>query len=234
MVTSIHQPNNDLLMLFDSLYVLAKGGICIYNGTPGRLYDHLEEAGILCKEYQSPVEIVMKLASVRNSEIELLLDHNMTNKIRLEQRCATEAKLSRNGVSHESIQISRRHFLILLFRATISLFVSQWKSMIVQFLFSIWNCLLLFMVFDKHMGQPDGCFTKGQSDNRTDINEELHIESQLIQNLTFLIFSDVIINFVINLEFIVSFAAESRIFFNEHKNGLFRFYFSLPNLKPVV
>ena len=223
-MTSIHQPNNDLLMLFDSLYVLAKGGICIYNGTPDRLYDHLEEAGILCKEYQSPIEIVVKLASTRNSEVELLFDQNMSNKTRLEQRCANEAKLSENGVSHKSIQISRRHFLILLFRATISLFVSQWKSMIVIFLYVIWNSLLLFMVFDKHMGQPDGCFTKGQSDNRTDINEELHVESQLIQNLTFLIFTDIIFKFILNQISIVSFAAESRIFFNEHRNGTFRYH----------
>ena len=73
-VTSIHQPNNDLLMLFDNLYVLAKGGICMYNGTPDRLYDHLEEAGIQCKEYQAPVEIVMKLASSRYSNTDKLLN----------------------------------------------------------------------------------------------------------------------------------------------------------------
>src|SRR5699024_3874106 len=31
-LTTIHAPNNETLALFDQLYVLAKGGFCIYSG----------------------------------------------------------------------------------------------------------------------------------------------------------------------------------------------------------
>ena len=33
-VASIHVPSNEILQLFDQLYVLAKGGVCIYSGSP--------------------------------------------------------------------------------------------------------------------------------------------------------------------------------------------------------
>ena len=38
-VASIHQPNTEILMLFDQLYVLARGGVCIYSGAPDKLRD---------------------------------------------------------------------------------------------------------------------------------------------------------------------------------------------------
>ena len=208
-------------MLFDNLYVLAKGGICIYNGTPDRLYDHLEEAGIQCKEYQAPVEALMKFASIRNAEVEILLEQTMKNKEALKERCAKEVKLSRNGISHKSVGFSPRHFLYLVGRAMTSLYVSQWKSMIVQFLFIIFSALFLSIVFDRNIGKPDGCFTKGQPINYTDLDEKLRIESLLIQNLTFIFFSDSTIIFIFITNAIKSFAPEIRIFFNEHKNGSF-------------
>ncbi|OTF83917.1 hypothetical protein BLA29_011986, partial [Euroglyphus maynei] len=40
---SIHTPNSDILHLFDKLYVLAKGGVCIYAGPPDMLRPILKE-----------------------------------------------------------------------------------------------------------------------------------------------------------------------------------------------
>src|SRR4051812_16514761 len=40
-ITSIHQPNSELLMLFDKLYVLSKGGHNIYSGRPLALPQYL-------------------------------------------------------------------------------------------------------------------------------------------------------------------------------------------------
>ncbi|CAG2178136.1 unnamed protein product, partial [Oppiella nova] len=45
-IVSIHQPNNDLFHMFDNIYVLAKGGHCLYDGVPKQLRQHLMDCYI--------------------------------------------------------------------------------------------------------------------------------------------------------------------------------------------
>src|SRR5699024_1643313 len=42
-IVSIHVPNDAILKLFDKLYILAKGGVCVYSGAPALIRSHLEE-----------------------------------------------------------------------------------------------------------------------------------------------------------------------------------------------
>ena len=62
-VTSIHQPNSDVLMMFDKLYVLSKGAKCVFDGNANQLQSHLKECQIECEEWQVPVEQLIKVAS---------------------------------------------------------------------------------------------------------------------------------------------------------------------------
>ena len=62
-VTSIHQPNSDILMMFDKLYVLSKGGRCVFDGKTNELQSHLKECQIDCDKWQVPIEELIKVAS---------------------------------------------------------------------------------------------------------------------------------------------------------------------------
>ena len=62
-VTSIHQPNSDIIMLFDKLYVLSKGGKCVFDGETNELKMNLQECQIDCQEWQVPVEELIRVAS---------------------------------------------------------------------------------------------------------------------------------------------------------------------------
>ena len=62
-VTSIHQPNSDVLMMFDKLYVLARGGRCVFDGETNQLKSHLEQCQVECLEWQIPIEELIKVAS---------------------------------------------------------------------------------------------------------------------------------------------------------------------------
>ena len=66
MVLSIHQPNQDLLMMFDKIYALAKGGRCVYNGKPADLRAHLLSCSIPCADWQIPIEVLMRITSRKN------------------------------------------------------------------------------------------------------------------------------------------------------------------------
>ena len=61
--TSIHQPNSDLLMMFDKLYVLAKGGSCVFDGKTNQLKSDLEQCQVECRDWQVPIEQLIKVAS---------------------------------------------------------------------------------------------------------------------------------------------------------------------------
>ena len=62
-MTSIHQPNSDVLIMFDKLYVLSKGAKCVFDGNINQLLCHLQECQVGCEEWQVPVEQLIKVAS---------------------------------------------------------------------------------------------------------------------------------------------------------------------------
>ena len=72
-VTSIHQPNSDLLMIFDKLYVLAKRGICVFDGKTNQLKSDLERCQVECLDWQVPIEQLIKVASTDPSVSLILL-----------------------------------------------------------------------------------------------------------------------------------------------------------------
>ncbi|CAG2104866.1 unnamed protein product, partial [Medioppia subpectinata] len=63
MIASIHQPNLEILMLFDMLYILAKGGVAVYSGPPRGLRSHLDQCNIQCNENQISIEVLIKLSA---------------------------------------------------------------------------------------------------------------------------------------------------------------------------
>ena len=62
-IASIHSPNNETLSLFDSVYVMAKGGAVIYSRSPLGIQHWLsKEVDLQVRAEQPPIEALMKLA----------------------------------------------------------------------------------------------------------------------------------------------------------------------------
>ena len=218
-VTSIHQPNSDVLTYFDRMYVLAKGGVCIYDGPPQNLPGHLKEAGIELKKHQFPIEVLMKMASIKDEKLDPFLDITKKSWTGLEERCLTEGKLCPQGVPHKPIRFTLGHFAQILFRASTCQFRSQWKAMVFQFMFVMISITFATKLFNKHCGQPDGCFSMNSTNRSMTREDELKIESLLIQNFKLQFFVEMMLQFLLTFTTVLLFAPEVRIFFNEHKNG---------------
>ena len=62
-ITSLHQPNNNLLNMFDKLYVLAKGGTNIYFGSPNHLSSTLSQCRITLNEKERPIEKLINISA---------------------------------------------------------------------------------------------------------------------------------------------------------------------------
>ena len=62
-IVSIHAPSSDILNMFDQLYIIAKGGVCIYSDHPDRLRPHLNRiTGIALNEDESPIQEYLRIA----------------------------------------------------------------------------------------------------------------------------------------------------------------------------
>ena len=88
-ISTIHQPNTDILQMSNKLYVLAKGGVCVYLGTPASLPTHLSDCGIVCNENQVPIETLISIPSKGqedNNVIELKAKTNFQIKVFIENR----------------------------------------------------------------------------------------------------------------------------------------------------
>lgn len=80
-VASVHSPNQSTLHLFDKMFVLAKGGVCLYSATPNGIEKYLdlllgaereEEEKKNVGYKQAPIEKLIKIACNGKCEINAL------------------------------------------------------------------------------------------------------------------------------------------------------------------
>ncbi|CAG2111453.1 unnamed protein product, partial [Medioppia subpectinata] len=163
-IASIHQPNNDLFHMFDTVYVLAKGGVCLYSGVPHHLRQHLKDNGIECIENHVPIEVLLKIAS---KEISNKNNNNIEEK----------PIVNNNGVNCDQILVSNMRpvfgslstskrfsfadMYYLLCRSLIHTFRCQWVSLLVQFAMMQTAALLMVYNSSSDMTEPDGCVDMG-------------------------------------------------------------------------
>ncbi|CAG2167827.1 unnamed protein product, partial [Oppiella nova] len=111
-IVSIHQPNNDLFHMFDNIYVLAKGGHCLYDGVPHQLKQHLIDCDISVGENEVPIEVLIKLSfnGREDRDVKRLCDKNMELTLNTENMIAMKTGIkskekpliSMSGLSDES------------------------------------------------------------------------------------------------------------------------------------
>lgn len=61
-IASIHAPNDETLSFFDKLYVLAKGGVCIFSGHPSQIQERLDQIQYEELDEQPLVEAIVSIA----------------------------------------------------------------------------------------------------------------------------------------------------------------------------
>ncbi|KAI3631582.1 hypothetical protein MIR68_010465 [Amoeboaphelidium protococcarum] len=56
-ITTIHQPNSDIFMLFDDLFLLEEGRV-VYDGPVNKVVDYFENLGYTCPKYVNPADFI--------------------------------------------------------------------------------------------------------------------------------------------------------------------------------
>ncbi len=219
-ITIIHQPNSDIIMMFDKLYVLAKGGVCVYFGSPQNLNSFLNECEIKCKEFQIPIEVLIKVAinSINNEQVLKMVKKTTKENQKRLNRCLNETELFPDGIPFKSKIFKPIDMWHLLLRTMTCNYISQWKSLLIQFILFVTLPLILKIIFNPNIGIPDGCYSFLHNHNIS-CSKQLENDSLLDQNIKFLFFISTLAIFIQLTVTTLTFPFEVKIFINEHRNS---------------
>ena len=226
-IASIHQPNHEIVMMFNKIYVLAKGGHCLYSGPPDRIDSCLRQCRVICDETQVPIEQLLKLSSMeRNKDTEELI-------IKTKNLVKSEIDIIKSNLSNKDIGFRSKEFKLkdvcyLIDRIVAQLYACQWKALLFQLLVFIFLPFMTSSMFKEGIGRPDGCFNIVQYN--TTCAKEIENDSNLLNNQFFIFFTSIIAQFVYLCYTTVIYINETKIFTSEHYNGLsFKIHkFNLP------
>ena len=217
-ISTIHQPNSDILQMFDRIYVLAKGGVCVYWGTPEHLPTHLEDCGIICNENQVPIETLIKIGSKGEDDPKNVVLRDKTNES-FKQLFANRM----NETKDKRIENRNKRFnckdIYLLLRRSVEEFIGfKYVSIMTSMAAIVFTSCVLFFSFGSDIGEYNDCVFLNQNNNRSCL-EQMDIDYMVTKNMNFMIF---VIWFGILIECLISLTdklTQFKVFTVEHQNS---------------
>ena len=219
-VTSIHQPSNHLFLKFDSIFVLGKEGVCLYNGRPENLKTSLFECNIECNELQVPIEVLLEISSegMSDKRVFKLYENNYSKYSELREFCEKQMILSSNGIKQKPKTFKFLDFWNLLLRAMIYTYFSQFSSLLIHWLFFVTFGIFFSISYNEGIGKLDGCFSLATIFEMS--CKEIAEEKGIIEENVYFIYTSSLVFLVIQISITTSlFLKEIKIFKAEHQNS---------------
>ncbi|KAH9412903.1 ABC protein, sub ABCG [Dermatophagoides pteronyssinus] len=230
-ITSIHQPNIETLMMFDQLYVLALGGVCVYSGKPSDIQHNLPCDSNF--EDLSPIERLIKYSCNNYKDLQVKdLSRLADEKILTEhQDVLTDTVFVIDGIPTNRNRFSLQSCWIWILRYIMFVRGYQWIPMAVFSYLSIYLAILLLFMFDSKMVNSDGCFNP-QEDlnitcNRTKEDDDKIFDLEMSFRYIIVCPNTLIAIYMVQTSYL--FSNDIRYFWNEFRNGWYStgaFYFS--------
>ena len=184
-IATLHQPNTDILQMIDKLYVLAKGGVAVYSGTPQQLPNHMRSCGIVCNAYQVPIEHLVTIASKGNEDKDVYHLLNKTNRDINEMTENIENETILKRIRRKNKSFSFKDITILLSRSVTEIYYYEWKIYLFKLIVVIMSALVITSGFDRYVGKADDCFAFGSVDPRSCF-ELLELDDLVLKNICLL------------------------------------------------
>ena len=224
-VTSIHQPTTEILHLFDQLYVLARGGVCIYAGPPRQIQAHLNRLPDVAQHSgHFPIETLITHSCSSHQDplvqhLSQLNDQQFASNDSTE-RLSAETQLVPDGVVANRPRFSFHSILNLGYRYLLYIRGYLWIQWLVYFVVSFFFAINLRFLYSVRIIHSNGCVNV--EDDLTQCHKtakEIQDEFDLTDNLSYNYFLTNIYMFLILISSSVNMASELPIFSNEHRNG---------------
>ncbi|OTF71387.1 hypothetical protein BLA29_003491 [Euroglyphus maynei] len=224
-ITSVHQPNIQILMMFDQLYVLAKGGVCVYSGRPMDIRQFLTRIpGQTINENIFPVEQLIRYSCLNHTDkvVQTLVrfkEAEITKQTEMELERDTQQVI--DGIPTIRNRFSLWSCWMLLLRYFAFIRGHQWIPYIVFTAIIIFQGPSLVNMIDKKIIYTSGCINWEESYNNTcnQTQQEKDADEDLKWHLRFILAANCFLLSLIFLQCSITFANDLRYFWNEHRNG---------------
>ena len=218
-IVSIHQPNNDLFQMFDNIYVLAKGGVCVYFGAPFSLRQHLFDCEIECNEDQVPIEVLLEISSREKSD-EII--QNLVQKSRIECK---DIQINQNLKQTNGIQNPRKVFYFidfyLLIKRNISvIYRRNWFELLIQISIYFMIAFMVKFSVNEEITKPNGCLDLSSGLSCTKTLEGVRNSFLIVQNMRYHFYFIYLISVFVMTTSTINFSIDYGVIRNENRNGI--------------
>ena len=217
-LTSIHQPNNEIVLMFDKIYVLAKGGQCLFSGAPNMIRFHMFDNNIIIEDNDVPIEQLLKIASIESQKYFNEMIERTKNKLKYETQNISKNEMKLTfGLQPRNKPFSPSDIWYLMLRTMNVQYIRQWKTLLSQFLFYILFPICVFNMFDDNISKPSGCFNPHTLSNDSCV-KDLENNKLLVQNHNFLFFMTIMAQVIQICYATTAYLNDVKIFIHEHDN----------------
>lgn len=235
MVTTIHQPSSVILALYDQLYILARGGVCVFSGALDEVEPHLQatfhpeddpdQPTPLHHRYAYPIEELIKHAcnDWRHPIVQKLATAN-------EKRLAEDGEaawarqhlqLAPDGVPRNRARFTFASVWALAARYAAYIGGHLWKLYALQLVTYLSYGTVLSMVFPPDIASVSGCYDPEDDFNNTCSKSAEDIASDLLleDNLRYTFLAQLVYLLLVAFSAAISFGGIFKYFVLEHRNG---------------
>ena len=167
---SIHQPNIEVLDLFDDLYVLSIAGVNVYSGPPQSLLQYMTDCHIDCSEDMIPIETLLKVCANDCNHTSIIDMQRMTQKVlpNLEERISRERLINMRKNRNWKVKFSPLSIWYLSQRMVLVYYHTLTLLLLVFILLNATNALIVLTFFNFTPDKYRDC----QLDNSTQLCNE--------------------------------------------------------------
>lgn len=218
-VTSIHQPSNDILFQFDTLYVMSIGGQNVFSGSPSDTCGYITICGINVDDEESPIEMLVRISCTSDDQIiQRLVEMTKTNSTAIEDKCIRDC-VRTDRIPENKVPFNFKHFWYLTVRSLIINYQSHLHLYIFTLLVYILLPYYLTKIIDQDAGVPSGCLDPGTYSICNETAIDLKTDYLLQQNSELLLSAILFSNFIMII-IAIFLGGEHNIFINERNNGM--------------
>lgn len=214
--------------MFDQLYVLARGGICVYSGPPTGISEHLSQIPtISATEMAYPIETLIKHSCLSENSLNIQAFSTLVKRSlsKANFQLEKDTQLVPDGVLSNRARFSLQSAYILILRYLMYIKGYLWKELLPFLILYILYGFQLSIFFDSAIALPSGCVNLEDDFNNTcsRFPEKMKEEKQMFDNLRYNLFLSNLFIIIVMMQTGLSLIKELGLFFNEHRNGKFCF-----------
>ena len=248
-VASMHQPNGELLALLDEVYVLGRGGVCLYSGPPSGIRASLKTVGpaVVGKiSSTAPIETLVKHSCAGHEDaVVQQLVQNQNRKWKSDEKSASELAdqtiLVEDGVRQNRRRFSFTSVYLLLHRYCLLFAQRLWREYLLFVAVYLLYAGALQLYWDPAIATYSGCLDAEDDFNNSCSKTAAQAEEEraVLDSVKFSFFMSDAFLLLTMVHSTFAFLYQLPYFLNEHRNGYYStgvFYLvrSLADTLPMV